>query len=87
MQGVKKYGGVGAYLTEKIENEVHQEVRYTVLGHTQRGGTPISFDRILGTRFGSFAVKAAAAEKFGNMVTLKTPNLALTPLSNLAGLG
>ena len=86
LQGVKRYGGVGAYLTEKIKNEIHQEVRYTVLGHTQRGGTPISFDRILGTRFGSFAVKAAAAKKFGNMVSLKTPNIALTPLKSLAGL-
>ena len=85
LQGVKRYGGVGTYLTEKIKNGVHQEVRCTVLGHTQRGGTPVSFDRILGTRFGAFAVKAAAERQFGNMVALNTPNLILTPLKNLAG--
>ncbi len=86
LQGVKQYGGVGNYLTEKIKNEIHQEVRCTVLGHTQRGGTPVSFDRILGTRFGAFAIKAAAEGKFGNMVALDTPNIVLTPLSTLAGL-
>jgi len=86
LQGVKQYGGVGNYLTEKIKNKIHQEVRCTVLGHTQRGGTPVSFDRILGTRFGAFAVKAAAEGQFGNMVALKTPNIVLTPLSTLAGL-
>ena len=64
---------------------MHQEVRCTVLGHTQRGGTPVSFDRILGTRFGVFAVKAAAEGQFGNMVALNTPNLILTPLKNLSG--
>jgi len=85
LQGVKRYGGVGAYLTEKIGSGVHQEVRCTVLGHTQRGGTPVAFDRILGTRLGVFAVKTAVEGKFGNMVALKTPNLILTPLANLAG--
>ena len=43
------------------------------------------FDRILGTRFGAFAVKAALEGQFGNMVALRTPNLILTPLKYLAG--
>ena len=56
-----------------------------MLGHNQRGGIPASFDRILRTRFGAFAVKGAAEGQFGNMVSLNTPNLVLIPLNNLAG--
>ena len=85
LQVVKQYGGVGGYLTERIRNEIELEVRCTVLGHIQRGGTPVSFDRVLGTRLGAFAVRAAAKGQFGHMVALKTPDLALVPLKTLAG--
>ncbi len=56
-----------------------------MLGHIQRGGSPTAFDRVLGTRLGSFAVEAAAEGKFGNMVSLKTLDIVLMPLSELAG--
>jgi 6-phosphofructokinase 1 len=56
-----------------------------VLGHIQRGGTPNSFDRVLGTRLGEYAVQAAAAGNFGNMVSLKTPDIVLVSLKELAG--
>ena len=57
-----------------------------LLGPLQRGGTPNSFDRVLGTRLGTFAVRAAAQGKFGTMVALKTPDIALVPLESLAGI-
>lgn len=85
LQGVPQLGGVGFYLGERIQKEIELEVRCTVLGHIQRGGTPNAFDRILGTRLGSFAVRAAAEGKFGHMVALKTPDLTLVPLKDLAG--
>ncbi len=85
LQGVAQLGGVGAYLAERIKHQVDLEVRCTVLGHTQRGGTPNSFDRVLGTRLGAYAVKAAAEGKFGNMVALKTPDLELVSMKSLAG--
>ncbi|MFQ5673567.1 MAG: 6-phosphofructokinase [Nitrospinales bacterium] len=85
LQGVAQLGGVGYYLADRIKKEIDLEVRCTVLGHIQRGGTPIAFDRVLGTRLGAFAVQAAAEEKFGNMVSLKTPDLTLVPLKDLAG--
>ena len=56
-----------------------------MLGHIQRGGSPCAFDRILGTRLGSYAVQAAAEGSYGTMVALKTPDIALVPLSELAG--
>ena len=85
LQGVEKLGGVGFYLAKQIEKQINLEVRTTVLGHIQRGGSPNSFDRVLGTRLGSFAVQAAAQEKFGTMVALHTPDVVLVDLKTLAG--
>ncbi len=85
LQGVDKLGGVGDFITHRLVKEIDSEVRCTVLGHIQRGGTPNSFDRVFGTRLGSFALHAAVKERFGNMVALKTPELVLVPLENLAG--
>ncbi len=85
LQGVAQLGGVGNYLAHSLGEKIDLEVRCTVLGHLQRGGTPNSFDRVLGTRLGTFAVHAAAEGKFGNMVALKTPDIVLIPLEDLAG--
>ena len=43
----------------------------TILGHVQRGGTPLAFDRVLGTRFGVAAVDAVTERDFGKMVALR----------------
>ncbi len=85
LQGVEKLGGVGFYLAKQIEKQIDLEVRTTVLGHIQRGGSPNSFDRVLGTRLGSFAVDAANKGRFGTMVALKTPDVVLVDLKTLAG--
>ena len=85
LQGVPQLGGVGNHIAALIKREIDLEVRTTVLGHIQRGGSPCAFDRVLGTRLGSFAVQAAAEGKFGNMVALRTPDMALVPIAELAG--
>lgn len=85
LQGVEKLGGIGFYLAKQIENKIDLEVRTTVLGHIQRGGSPNCFDRVLGTRLGSFAVDAASKGQFGKMVALKTPDIVLVDLKGLAG--
>ena len=85
LQGVPQLGGIGYHLANEIKERIELEVRCTVLGHVQRGGSPTAFDRVLGTRLGSYAVHAAAAGKFGNMVALRTPNITLVPLQELAG--
>lgn len=85
LQGVEKLGGVGFYLAKQIEQHIDLEVRTTVLGHIQRGGSPNSFDRVLGTRLGSFAVHSAARGRFGTMVALETPDMVLVDLKDLAG--
>ncbi len=85
LQGVPQLGGVGSYLAEEIKKRIDLEVRCTVLGHIQRGGSPCAFDRVLGTRLGAEAVRAAAEGKFGTMVALETPDIVLVPLADLAG--
>jgi len=85
LQGVPQLGGVGFHLADEIRKRIDLEVRCTVLGHIQRGGSPTAFDRILGSRLGSHAVQAAAEGKFGNMVCLNTPEIGLVPLKDLAG--
>lgn len=50
---------------------LHKEIRVTVLGHVQRGGSPTPFDRLLGTRFEVAATDLVAKGEFGRMVCLK----------------
>ena len=86
LQGVEQLGGVGFYLAQRIRERIPLEVRTTVLGHIQRGGSPTAFDRVLGTRLGAAAVDAAARGEFGVMVALETPDIVLRPLAKLAGI-
>jgi 6-phosphofructokinase 1 len=62
-------------------NGVDFECRSVVLGHTMRAGTPNSFDRILGLRFGLAAIKLVLEENFGNMVSLQGNKIKTVPLS------
>ncbi len=64
-------GGIGELVAKNIMDHTGLETRYTVLGHTQRGGSPTPYDRILSTKFGTFAIQYAIKKKFGIMVTLK----------------
>ena len=62
--------GIGYRIAELIGSRMNVETRVTVLGHTQRGGSPTAFDRILATRFGIRAVDVARDQRFGLMVGL-----------------
>ena len=68
--GHVRLGGVGNTLGEIIEKQLGYEVRVTVLGHIQRGGSPTVFDRVLGTRFGVKAYDLIKDGKFGSMCAL-----------------
>ena len=63
--------GVGDRLGEEIESRTGYETRVTVLGHTQRGGSPTARDRILATRFGLKAADLVAEGAFGMMAALR----------------
>ncbi|MPY69438.1 MAG: ATP-dependent 6-phosphofructokinase [Alphaproteobacteria bacterium] len=66
--GKQRLGGVGHYLGRRITEETGAETRVTVLGHTQRGGTPSPRDRIFASAFGVHAVDLVAQGKFDRMV-------------------
>jgi 6-phosphofructokinase 1 len=69
--GHARLGGIGVTLEREIEQRTGYESRVTILGHVQRGGTPVAYDRVLATRFGVGAMDAAAGGRFGAMVALR----------------
>ena len=56
-----RLGGVGALLAHQLQPLLRTEVRATLLGHVQRGGSPTPFDRVLATRFGWHAAELLRA--------------------------
>ena len=68
--GHARLGGIGMTLEGEIERRTGFETRATILGHVQRGGTPVAFDRVLATRFGVSAMEAVSAGRSGVMVGL-----------------
>ena len=67
-----RLGGVAYQLSKQLKDAgCKAEIRETVLGHIQRGGSPIAFDRILATLFGVKAFELALENKFGQMVAFK----------------
>ncbi|MBQ2869293.1 MAG: ATP-dependent 6-phosphofructokinase [Akkermansia sp.] len=78
--GDERLGGIGNKLTQILQERTGIETRYCVLGHTQRGGTPCAFDRILGVRFGVEAVKLIEKRDFGKTVVLNGLNIDNVPI-------
>ena len=79
--GHERLGGIGWRLETEIEERTGYETSATVLGHTQRGGTPTAFDRVLATRLGVAAIDAADAGDWGQMPALRGSRIELVPLS------
>jgi ATP-dependent phosphofructokinase / diphosphate-dependent phosphofructokinase len=80
--GHARLGGIGVTLEGEIERRTGFETRVTILGHVQRGGTPVAYDRVLATRFGVAAMGAAAAGRFGTMVGLHANEIREVPLED-----
>ena len=80
--GHVRLGGVGNVLAREIEQRTGFETRAVILGHTQRGGSPTAFDRMLATRYGIGAIDMVHDGKFGCMVSLKGNDIRSVPLSD-----
>jgi phosphofructokinase-like protein len=78
-------GQVGIVIGDAIHALLKQDVRVTVLGHIQRGGSPSPFDRILATRFGVEAVELIARGEFGRMVCLRAGEIESVTLDEAVG--
>jgi len=68
------------FLAEEIEKRTGYETRSVNLGHTQRGGTPTAYDRMLATRYGIAAIDLVHAGRFGRLVVLKGTEITDIPL-------
>jgi 6-phosphofructokinase 1 len=80
--GHVRHGGIAQVLAGEIEKRTGMETRYVILGHTQRGGSPTAFDRILATRFGVAAVEMVEQGRFGRMVALRGRDISSVPFSD-----
>lgn len=79
-----RLGGVSTVLAEQIAAQTHLETRANILGHVQRGGTPMAFDRVLATRFGYKAVKLIAEQQWNQMIVIQGGETQTTPIESVA---
>jgi ATP-dependent phosphofructokinase / diphosphate-dependent phosphofructokinase len=79
--GEVRYGGIGQYLAERIGKMTGAETRVTVLGHVQRGGSPVPLDRVLGSAYGVHAVDLLADGRHDRMVGWRQREVTDFPLA------
>ncbi|PIE84132.1 MAG: 6-phosphofructokinase [Bacteroidia bacterium] len=76
-----RLGGVADKLVHELKQAGFEaDMRTTVLGHVQRGGVPVAYDRVLATQFGVKAFEMVLEKRFGEMVAYRHPNIISVPL-------
>jgi len=78
-EGAEKAG----VIKQNLERKINYEIRVTVLGHVQRGGSPSAFDRILATRFGCVSVDGLLKGVTGVMTALNGSKYSFEPLDKV----
>ena len=81
----RQHPSISYEIGEELEKITGQEIRITVPGHVQRGGSPCAYDRVLSSRLGAAAAKLIMEEKFGYMVAVKQREIVPVLLSEVAG--
>jgi len=79
-----RLGGIGRTLQDQLDDRLESEIRTTILGHMQRGGTPTAYDRNLATAFGARAANLVAQEQYGRMVALQDGAFTEVPIEEVA---
>ena len=79
------YPSISYKIGAEIEERTGQEIRITVPGHTQRGGSPCAYDRVISSRLGAAAAKLILKEKYGYMVGFQGNEIVPVPLGEVAG--
>ncbi len=82
VENTGRYGGIADRLAAELEAASGKETRTLTLGHIQRGGTPVPFDRNLALRFGAAAVRAIERGNYGSMVALQGKEVRSVPLGD-----
>jgi 6-phosphofructokinase 1 len=81
--GHLKLGGISQLLEKELRHHLKMEVRSTILGYVQRGGSPTAHDRVLATRLGITAVDLAKKNQTGRMVALQGNKITSIPLTTV----
>jgi 6-phosphofructokinase 1 len=79
------YPSISYKIAKELEDKTGHEIRVTVPGHFQRGGSPCAYDRVLCTRFGAAAARLIKNEQYGFMTALQNGKIVPVPLSEVAG--
>ncbi len=79
-----RLGGVSEVLAERIAQRTGLETRATILGHVQRGGSPIAFDRVLATRFGHGAIELLVGGALNQLVVHQQGTIRSVPILAVA---
>lgn len=85
LRETQNYPSVAYKVADELSEFISNEIRVTVPGHFQRGGSPCPYDRVLCTRFGAAAARLIKNRQYGNMVGLKNGEIVPVPLSEVAG--
>ncbi|WP_224240909.1 6-phosphofructokinase [Hyalangium gracile] len=80
-RGVVRLGGAGKVCADLLARHIEAEIRVTVLGHLQRGGTPTAADRVLATMYGCKALDLVRDGQWDSMVALRNGKIVTAPLS------
>lgn len=81
----ENYPSIAYKLGKEIGEKTGQEIRITLPGHTQRGGTPCPYDRVLSSRMGAAAAELIRREQFGFMIGIRNNEIVPVPLEEAAG--
>ena len=79
-----RLGGIAHVLAKQIEHKSGLECRATILGHVQRGGTPVAYDRVLATAFGHKAIQMVATHEWNQLVVMKDGTAGMVPIKSVA---
>ena len=80
-----KYPAVSYEIADELTKRLGSEVRVTVPGHTQRGGSPCPYDRVLSTRLGAACAQSIIDEHYGVMIGIVNNETKRIPLEETAG--
>lgn len=80
-RGVVRLGGSGKVCADLLARHIDAEIRVTVLGHLQRGGSPSAADRVLATRYGCKVLDLVRDGQWNHMVALRAGEVVAVPLS------
>lgn len=85
MSSVRLEGAAQRFVTELEGLNLETGIRYTILGHVQRGGKPVPYDRVLASQYGVKAFELVLEEKFGQMVSYQGAKITSVPIIDAIG--